>query len=110
MAAEKIKRNLDKINAQATLSEWLVDFGCGRIFVGLKDLSSERWMSMSQAICSQEGVIQLEKFPESFGLENDVFAGIQKPEWQLTRIIKQALDPAGLFVSHQLPRLVSQTG
>jgi len=91
------------IKAQATQSAWFLDFGCGRIFNTLDSLDTDQWASLSHRVYLLDGHAQLEKTPESFRLEHDVFGRVLRPEWAVMHKIKNALDPHSLFAPGRMP-------
>ena len=94
---------INRIKAQANLSEWLLDFGCGRIFSALDSLDKDQWISLTHTAMSLDGHAQLEKAPKAFRREQDVFGGVPRPEWSVMQNIKKALDPNSLFAPGRMP-------
>ena len=79
-----------------------LDLGCGRIIVALDDLSGENWKTICKASIKSGGHILLEKAPEAFKKEHDVF-GPTRSEWQIMHRIKAELDPYDIFAPGRLP-------
>jgi hypothetical protein len=76
----------------------------------MDELDKDGWSAVSQTILdqtniNQAGHVQLDKSPDSFRQEQDVFGNIQRPEWRVMHRIKQALDPESLFASPRLPKI-----
>jgi len=95
--------SINGIKTQASMSDWLLDFGCGRIFGALDSLDGDQWVSLTHGAMSLDGHVQLEKAPDAFRQEQDVFGGVPRPEWAVMRRIKTALDPDFLFAPGRLP-------
>ncbi|MCF8093657.1 MAG: FAD-binding protein [Desulfotignum sp.] len=109
--------NVQVIDDLAHPDHWLLDCGNGRVFAALNQLPDDMWRSltcgadfwssdaatMKNARTKGAGNhIILEKFPNAFCRTHDLFSPIPGPVQDLTRRIKQALDPGRLFVSGQL--------
>jgi FAD/FMN-containing dehydrogenase len=80
----------------------LVDLGCGRIIASPPDLTDPAWAHWCQAVTAQEGNLVLEKAPDAFRQQHDVF-GTPRPNWTLTHKLKRALDPHGVLAPGRLP-------
>ncbi len=102
-STEKIPDIINEIKARVSVSEWFIDFGCGRIFSAMESLDQDQWISLAHKLMSHEGHVQLEKAPESFCREQDVFGGIPRPEWALMHKIKKAMDPESIFAPGRMP-------
>ena len=102
VALEKMPDIVNAITALETPNEWLLDFGCGRIFGALDSLESDHWSSLGRKAISLGGYVQLEKALESFKSEQDVFGEV-RPEWTLMHKIKRAVDPHSLFAPGRMP-------
>ena len=85
-----------------SLSQSLLDSGNGRIYAGINDLSDEQWRKLCEVAARHEGHVILEKAPDDFRKNNDVF-GLATPAWKLTHRLKIELDPDNLFSPGQLP-------
>lgn len=83
-------------------SSVLVDFACGRIYVGFEGCDSKQWSELGAQFNKSQGHGKLIKAPEEFRNSNDVF-GSGRAEWKLSHKIKAALDPSGLFLPGTLP-------
>lgn len=105
VSTEQMSDLIKEIQAKAMPSSWLLDFGCGRIFAGMDSLDKDSWTSMSQTALSYNGHVQLEKSPESFRQDHDIFGETLRPEWRVMHKIKTALDPGSLFAPGRLPQL-----
>jgi hypothetical protein len=82
------------LRQQSRVEAMLVDFGCGRILAGSSDLSDEAWQEIGQRLYELGGHVVLDKAPDEFKRDNDVF-GAPRPEWELMHRIKDILDPPG---------------
>ncbi len=80
----------------------VVDFGCGRIIAAMADLTGASWSRFSEAARKAGGHAILEKVPQSFARQQEVF-GPPRLDWQLMHRIKAALDPHDIFVPGRLP-------
>ncbi|MFO7665490.1 MAG: FAD-linked oxidase C-terminal domain-containing protein [Desulfobacterales bacterium] len=80
----------------------LVDFGCGRIVVGIEHMAGDSWKDLVSRIHELEGYVVLEKAPDEFKRFNDVF-GPARPEWKLMERVKAVLDPKNLFSPGRMP-------
>jgi FAD/FMN-containing dehydrogenase len=80
----------------------LVDWGCGRLTAALADLGAGAWTQWHAAAEAFEGTVMLERAPDAFRQEHDVF-GPPRPDWELTHKIKMALDPHGILSPGRLP-------
>lgn len=89
----------------ATPTGWFLDVGCGRVFVALDALKPEVWASITQNIISFDGHAQLEKSPESFRREKDIYGDVTGTERGVMHKIKKALDPGALFAPGRLPKI-----
>jgi len=80
----------------------LVDFGCGRVLAGSRDLNDASWHEIGQRLRGLAGHAVLEKSPYEFKARNDVF-GPQRPEWDLMHRVKDILDPKHVFAPGRMP-------
>jgi len=88
---------------QNTLAEIvLIDFGCGRVTAGIKELDGEAWSGLCRYAADLEGHALLAQAPQKFKDGRDVF-GITRPEWKIMRRIKDILDPDHIFSPGKLP-------
>ena len=99
----KMPAVIDEIEKHAHVTDWLLDFGCGRIFCGLGSLEGDKWNSLSQETQSMESFVMLEKSTESFCREQDIFCGFPRDEWSPMHKIKKALDPQSIFAPGRMP-------
>ncbi|MCU0982854.1 MAG: FAD-binding protein [Pirellulaceae bacterium] len=83
-------------------SELLVDWGCGRLTAGLADLAADAWPLWHAAAAALDATVVLEKAPDGFRQEQDVF-GPPRADWELTHKIKLALDPHEILAPGRLP-------
>jgi FAD/FMN-containing dehydrogenase len=79
-----------------------LDFGCGRVFAGLDDVSDDDWARLCGKIDQHDGHGVLVKAPDDFRKRNDVF-GRPRPEWKVMHRIKAAMDPDNIFAPGCLP-------
>jgi len=79
-----------------------LDLGCGRVIAALDDLSGENWKKICKASTKSGGHVLLEKAPEAFKKEHDVFGPVRS-EWQIMHRIKAELDPYDIFAPGRLP-------
>ena len=84
------------------VSRIFADFGCGRILAGVDDLSNEQWSGAYSLADNHDGHILLEKAPDEFRKDNDVF-GLPNAAWNILHKIKAELDPDNIFSPGRLP-------
>ena len=97
------------------LAEWFVsmqpslplhypflDFGNGRAILGLETLERTKWRDIADKALEMGGHALIEKAPEEFKQENDVF-GRSRPEWGIMHRLKNVLDPENIFAPGRLP-------
>lgn len=80
----------------------MIDVGCGRIYAGFEDVTSEKWSEIDSLVKRYQGHVRLIKAPEPFRKDVDVF-GSSRPDWKLTHQIKNTVDPDGIFSPGALP-------
>lgn len=80
----------------------LVDWGCGRMTAARADLGAGDWAQWHTAAASLDATVVLEKAPNAFCQEHDVF-GPRRADWTLMHKIKMALDPHGILAPGRLP-------
>ena len=93
-----------RLHTQVPQSQWLLDFGCGRIFSASGELTTDQWDSMGEIFKEVDGHVQLEKSTNAFRRTNDVYGSVPRADWALTHRIKSALDPDRIFAPGRLPR------
>lgn len=86
----------------ARSSELLLDVAGGRIYAGFDVLTDEQWSKIDVLSSTCKGHCRLLKASEAFAKENDLF-GSYRPDWQLSHLIKNALDPQKVFAPGALP-------
>ena len=99
---DRVAGFINALDGRATLSDVLLDFGCGRVLAGLETLSNADWARLCEVIDQQGGHGLLMKAPDDFRKENDVF-GTPRPEWKVMHRIKAAMDPDNIFAPGALP-------
>jgi FAD/FMN-containing dehydrogenase len=99
---DRVAGFINALDGRATLSDVLLDFGCGRVLAGLEALSNADWAPLCEVIDQQGGHGLLMKAPDDFRKENDVF-GTPRPEWKVMHRIKAAMDPNNIFAPGALP-------
>jgi glycolate oxidase subunit GlcD len=99
---DRVAGFINALDGRATLSDVLLDFGCGRVLAGLEALSNADWARLCEVIDQQGGHGLLMKAPDDFRKENDVF-GTPRPEWKVMHRIKAAMDPDNIFAPGALP-------
>jgi len=99
---DRVAGFINALDGRATLSDVLLDFGCGRVLAGLETLSNADWARLCEVIDQQGGHGLLMKAPDDFRKENDVF-GTPRPEWKVMHRIKAAMDPDNVFAPGALP-------
>jgi glycolate oxidase subunit GlcD len=80
----------------------LADFGGGRVTVGSAALSPAAWPEICRHAAREGGHALLEKAPDDFKKDRDVF-GPNRPEWKVMRRIKAILDPKHVFAPGRMP-------
>ena len=80
----------------------IVDFGCGRVSVGLGSLSDEAWTRVSIEADDVRGHVVLEQVPIDFRRRHSVF-GTARASWEVMHRVKAALDPHNIFAPGRLP-------
>lgn len=90
------------INGAASSAEMMLDLGCGGIYAGLENINDDLWNRCCRQAESLSGHVILEKAPQEFKNDHDVF-GLPRPEWKMMHKIKAALDPDNVFAPGRLP-------
>jgi glycolate oxidase subunit GlcD len=80
----------------------LLDVACGRVHAGFTTLSATQWREIETLAGRCQGHAFLVKAPDPFRKEVDLY-GSPRPEWKLSHLIKQALDPERIFAPGILP-------
>ncbi len=86
---------------QADGVDIFIDSGCGRIIAGLYVLDEGVWNRICDLAAGCEGHVLLEKAPEEFKKNQDLF-GPARPEWKIFRKIKAILDTHNIFASDRM--------
>jgi glycolate oxidase FAD binding subunit len=79
-----------------------LDFGNGSVLLGLEKLTDAAWLDLADLSTKQDGHARIEKAPEDFKQDHDVF-GRPRPEWRLMHTLKSVLDPGNIFAPGRLP-------
>lgn len=79
-----------------------LDFGNGRITLGLEKIANAAWLNVIDLSGKLDGHAMMEKAPDDFKQKNDVF-GLPRPEWRLMHTLKNVLDPGNIFAPGRLP-------
>ena len=79
-----------------------LDFGNGRLTLGVETLAKGEWGSIADRARELDGHALIEKAPVEFKQESDVF-GRPRPEWRIMHRLKAALDPKNIFAPGCLP-------
>jgi FAD/FMN-containing dehydrogenase len=90
------------LRQQVPVETLLVDYGCGRVLAGSKDVKDGSWREIGQRLRELAGHAVLEKCPDEFKTRNDVF-GPLRPEWALMHRVKGILDPKHVFAPGRMP-------
>jgi len=80
----------------------ILDFGNGRVTLGLGMLAVSEWLDFADHASVLDGHALVEKAPDDFKQEADVF-GRDRPEWGIMRRLKSVLDPHHIFSPGCLP-------
>jgi len=91
-----------RLTVIAKPSALLLDVAGGRVYAGFDALTDKQWKEIDALSLKCKGHCRLLKAPESFADENDLF-GSSRPEWRLSHVIKNALDPQHVFAPGALP-------
>ncbi len=90
------------LRKHASAEGMLADFGCGRVTAGAAALDAEAWSEICRLADREGGHAVLEKAPDEFKKNRDVF-GTSRPEWKLTHRVKDILDPKHIFAPGRMP-------
>lgn len=92
------------VSARSFLSSHysFLDFGNGRISLGLDELTDAVWLQIIDLSNRLNGHALVEKAPDSFKQNNDVF-GLPGSAWPLMHTLKKVLDPGHIFAPGRLP-------
>jgi glycolate oxidase subunit GlcD len=80
----------------------LADFGCGRVTAGAASFDAGAWPELCRLAARTGGHAVLEKAPDEFKQDCDVF-GPARPEWKVMHRIKAILDPKHVFSPGRMP-------
>jgi glycolate oxidase subunit GlcD len=87
---------------QASAGGLLADFGCGRVTAGAAAIDAGTWSELCRLAAREGGHAVLEKAPDDFKQDCDVF-GPDRPEWKVMHRIKDILDPKNVFAPGRMP-------
>jgi glycolate oxidase subunit GlcD len=90
------------LNKELTAARFFLDFGCGRVLAGIDELGDAQWSAISRLAATHDGHVLLEKAPDEFKKNNDVF-GLPNAAWKIMHRIKAELDPDSVFAPGRLP-------
>ncbi|RZW21262.1 MAG: FAD-binding oxidoreductase, partial [Desulfobulbaceae bacterium] len=91
-----------QLSQAATPAEVLLDVAGGRIYAGFEALTGNQWSALDGVATKYMGHCKLLKASEEFGKEHDLY-GSSRPDWRLSHMIKNALDPDNVFGPGALP-------
>ena len=72
------------------------------MYAGFETLTTSQWSSLDALATKFKGHCKLLKASEEFRKEHDLF-GSSRPDWRLSHLIKNALDPDNVFAPGALP-------
>jgi FAD/FMN-containing dehydrogenase len=90
------------LRRHASADDMLADFGCGRITAGAAAVDAGVWFELCRLTAREGGHAVLEKAPDEFKQDCDVF-GPTRPEWKVMHRIKDILDPKHVFAPGRMP-------
>ena len=90
------------LQRHASADGMLADFGCGRITAGTAAIDAGAWSELSRFAARKGGHAVLEKAPDEFKKDLDVF-GSTRPEWKVMHRVKDILDPKHIFSPGRMP-------
>jgi glycolate oxidase subunit GlcD len=83
-------------------TEVFLDVAGGRIYAGFEALTGSQWSDLDGMARKYKGHCKLLKATEEFRKEHDLF-GSSRPDWRLSHLLKNALDPDNVFAPGALP-------
>ncbi len=93
---------ITQLNQVVKPSDLLLDVAGGRIQAGFAAMNGAQWAEIDALSLKGKGHCRLLKAPEDFAREHDLF-GSSRPDWRLSHLIKNALDPQRIFAPGALP-------
>jgi len=99
---DRLLRFVHMLNSHLRTGNTLVDLGLGRLLMGLDNMEDKFWSRISEQAGALGGQVLLEKAPQSFKKDQEVF-GAPHPSWKIMRKIKKTLDPDDIFSPGCLP-------
>ena len=91
-----------QLSQAAAPTGMVLDVAGGRIYGGFDALTGSQWSAIDGLTSKYKGHCKLLKAPEEFAKEHDLF-GASRPDWRLSHLIKNALDPDTVFAPGALP-------
>jgi FAD/FMN-containing dehydrogenase len=102
LPTDKVKDFVEAASGATQTEGLFADFGCGRVRVGMRDLSENAWDRLCVRARHLDGHILLEKAPDDFKKRQDVY-GLPQKAWRVMHEVKKALDPKNIFAPGRLP-------
>ena len=93
---------VDQLSQNGKPSALLLDVAGGRIHAGFETLTGNQWTGIDGLTIKYKGHCKLLKASEEFASEHDLF-GSSRPDWRLSHLIKNALDPHNVYAPGALP-------
>ncbi len=91
-----------QLSQAAAPTGMVLDVAGGRIYAGFDALTGGQWSAIDGLTIKYKGHCKLLKAPDEFAKEHDLF-GASRPDWRLSHLIKNALDPDNVFAPGALP-------
>jgi glycolate oxidase subunit GlcD len=101
-AADLTASAANALRRHASADSMYADFGCGRVTAGAAAVDAGAWSELSRYAAQKGGHAVLEKAPDEFKKDREVF-GLTRPEWKVMHRIKDILDPKHIFSPGRLP-------
>jgi len=92
----------NRLGQVVTPTGTLLDAGGGRVHAGFSALNGDQWSDIDKLTTKLKGHCRLLRAPEEFARQHDLF-GSSRPDWRLSHMIKNALDPNNVFAPGALP-------
>jgi glycolate oxidase subunit GlcD len=101
-AADRTAAAAGALQGRVSTDGMLVDLGCGRATAGAAVLEAGTWSELGLWAAREGGHAVLERAPDEFKKDRDVFGPI-RPEWKVMHRIKDILDPQHILSPGRLP-------